>query len=270
MPTDFAQSPTAGRSATAPTCIVSYKTEAAREQILQELEEWTLLAQSAGRASFRDAILPKQNAERHAPQLLIGDASAPLERTVLRARCLLWPRFRGRLFRRALPRPARESAIRQANGPAPAAQLFRLHLLVFGRRRPGRRRDAEHRSLHANRSTAAAKISSSTSSRRTAIASIADDVFAVLPRLARKGERFDAIILDPPTFSRSRTGKSWQVEHDFEKLFLAALEVAERDAKILLATNCTRLERAHPRNDGPLLSQGDPARRELSIGGRAA
>jgi len=26
---------------------------------------------------------------------------------------------------------------------------------------------------------------------------------AVLPRLARKGEKFDAIILDPPTFSRS-------------------------------------------------------------------
>ena len=74
---------------------------------------------------------------------------------------------------------------------------------------------------------------------------IADDVLSVLPRLARKGELFDAIILDPPTFSRSHTGKSWQVERDFEKLLLAALEVAERDARILLSTNCTRLnERA--------------------------
>src|SRR5205823_6287604 len=71
---------------------------------------------------------------------------------------------------------------------------------------------------------------------------LADDVFAVLPRLARKGERFDAIILDPPTFSRSRTGKTWQVEHDFERLLLSALEVAEREAKILLSTNCTRLD----------------------------
>jgi Predicted SAM-dependent methyltransferases len=29
---------------------------------------------------------------------------------------------------------------------------------------------------------------------------IADDVRAVLPRLARRGEKFEAIILDPPTF----------------------------------------------------------------------
>ena len=63
-----------------------------------------------------------------------------------------------------------------------------------------------------------------------------------MPRLARRGERFDAIILDPPTFSRSRTGRAWQVEHDFEKLLMAALEVAERDAKILLSTNCSRLD----------------------------
>jgi 23S rRNA (cytosine1962-C5)-methyltransferase len=53
------------------------------------------------------------------------------------------------------------------------------------------------------------------------------------------------IILDPPTFSRSRTGRAWQVEKDFERLLLAALEVTEREAKILLSTNCTRLhERA--------------------------
>ena len=70
---------------------------------------------------------------------------------------------------------------------------------------------------------------------------MADDVLEVLPRLARKGEKFDSIILDPPTFSRSHTGKAWQVERDFEQLLLAALEVADRDAKILLSTNCTRL-----------------------------
>src|SRR4029077_8305013 len=32
---------------------------------------------------------------------------------------------------------------------------------------------------------------------------IADDVRPVLRRLARRGEKFDMIILDPPTFSRS-------------------------------------------------------------------
>src|SRR5439155_23097457 len=65
---------------------------------------------------------------------------------------------------------------------------------------------------------------------------IADDVMAVLPRLARKGEKFDVIILDPPTFSRSSGGKTFHVENDFEKLLIDALELAERDGHILLAT----------------------------------
>ena len=73
---------------------------------------------------------------------------------------------------------------------------------------------------------------------------IADDVMEVLPRLARKGEKFDVIILDPPTFSRSHRGKAFQVEQDFETLLLAALEVAERDARILLSTNCMDLRDA--------------------------
>jgi len=70
---------------------------------------------------------------------------------------------------------------------------------------------------------------------------IADDVTAVLPRLARQGEKFDAIILDPPTFSRSPGGKAFQVENDFEKLLIDALDLAERDSHILLSTNCSTL-----------------------------
>jgi 23S rRNA (cytosine1962-C5)-methyltransferase len=70
---------------------------------------------------------------------------------------------------------------------------------------------------------------------------IADDVMDVLPRLARKGEKFDVIILDPPTFSRAPGGKTFQVENDFEKLLVNALELAERDSHILLSTNCSTL-----------------------------
>src|SRR5439155_17938596 len=62
---------------------------------------------------------------------------------------------------------------------------------------------------------------------------IADDVRSVLPRLARRGERFDAIILDPPTFSHTPGGKPFQVEHDFEHLLIGALTLAERDAYVL-------------------------------------
>src|SRR5204862_7836292 len=61
---------------------------------------------------------------------------------------------------------------------------------------------------------------------------LADDVMEVLPRLARKGEKFDVIILDPPTFSRSHRGKAFQVEQDFDTLLLAAREVTERAGKL--------------------------------------
>ena len=70
---------------------------------------------------------------------------------------------------------------------------------------------------------------------------IADDVMAVLPRLARQGEKFDVIILDPPTFSRSQGGRTFHVDNDFEKLLIDALELTERDGRILLSTNCSTL-----------------------------
>src|SRR5213078_4792527 len=74
---------------------------------------------------------------------------------------------------------------------------------------------------------------------------ITDDVRSVLPRLARKGEKFDTIILDPPTFSRSPEGKTFRVQDDFEGLLISALAVAKRDAHVLVSTNCSALgERA--------------------------
>ncbi len=66
---------------------------------------------------------------------------------------------------------------------------------------------------------------------------VADDVLAVLPRLARRGEKFDAIILDPPTFSRNQAGAAFQVRRDFDRLVTLALEVAAPGARILLSVN---------------------------------
>jgi 23S rRNA (cytosine1962-C5)-methyltransferase len=70
---------------------------------------------------------------------------------------------------------------------------------------------------------------------------IPDDVRFVLQRLARRGEKFDTIVLDPPTFSRSTDGKTFQVQDDFEGLLMSALAVAERDAHVLVSTNCSAL-----------------------------
>lgn len=71
-----------------------------------------------------------------------------------------------------------------------------------------------------------------------------DDTLELLPKLAARGERFDAIVLDPPTYSRNAAGRRWQVENDFEDLLSAALEVAAPKCAILLSTNCTKLDPA--------------------------
>ena len=70
---------------------------------------------------------------------------------------------------------------------------------------------------------------------------IVDDVRPVLRRLAQRGEKFDMIILDPPTFSRTKGGAAFHVEKDFENLIAAALEIASPGARILLSTNCETL-----------------------------
>lgn len=71
---------------------------------------------------------------------------------------------------------------------------------------------------------------------------IADDVFSVLPRLARRGEKFDAIILDPPTFSRGAKGRVFRVERDLPTLLAQAVDLAEPGARILLSTNSRELD----------------------------
>jgi len=70
---------------------------------------------------------------------------------------------------------------------------------------------------------------------------LADDVFDVLPRLARRGEMFDVIILDPPTFSRGRGGRVFRVESDLLPLVDLALACASPTAHILVSTNCSRI-----------------------------
>ena len=223
-----------------PDVLISYKNEPAREEILRELEEWSLLAnQPFERVLGR--YLPKQNAERNPPQLLSGPADAPLQTTVLERSVFygldfgagystglfLDQRENRQFVRRIAPR-------RLLNCFAYTCSFSVVAGLAGGETLSV---DLSKKSLHRGRENFMLNRLATDRHRF-----IADDVLSLLPRLARRGERFDAIILDPPTFSRSRTGRSWQVERDFENLLLAALEVAERDAKILLSTNCTRLD----------------------------
>lgn len=71
---------------------------------------------------------------------------------------------------------------------------------------------------------------------------IADDVFAVLPRLARRGESYDAVVLDPPTFSRGAGGRVFRVERDFGDLLMLAVRILNPNGWILLSTNSSSLD----------------------------
>jgi 23S rRNA (cytosine1962-C5)-methyltransferase len=63
------------------------------------------------------------------------------------------------------------------------------------------------------------------------------DVFDWLRRLARKKRLFDAVILDPPTFSQSKEHGVFRVEKDYSKLVSAALPLIKAGGVLLASTN---------------------------------
>jgi 23S rRNA (cytosine1962-C5)-methyltransferase len=63
------------------------------------------------------------------------------------------------------------------------------------------------------------------------------DTFDWLRRLAKKGRAFDAIMLDPPTFSQSKEHGTFRAEKDYGKLVTAALPVLKPGGVLLASTN---------------------------------
>jgi 23S rRNA (cytosine1962-C5)-methyltransferase len=63
------------------------------------------------------------------------------------------------------------------------------------------------------------------------------DTFDWLRRLAKKGRAFDAVILDPPTFSQSKEHGTFRAEKDYGKLVTAALPVLKPDGILFASTN---------------------------------
>jgi 23S rRNA (cytosine1962-C5)-methyltransferase len=69
----------------------------------------------------------------------------------------------------------------------------------------------------------------------------ADDVRDVLRRQQSRGEKYDAVVLDPPTFARNKQGKVFQIEAELPHLVEAALPLLTPDGYLLLSTNCESL-----------------------------
>ena len=67
------------------------------------------------------------------------------------------------------------------------------------------------------------------------------DTFDWMRRLAKKGRTFDAIILDPPTFSQSKESGVFRAEKDYGKLVTAALPLLKPGGVLLASTNAADL-----------------------------
>ena len=63
------------------------------------------------------------------------------------------------------------------------------------------------------------------------------DAFGWLKRLAKKGRRFDVVILDPPTFSHSKEWGAFQAQMDYGKLVDLALPLLKPGGVLFASTN---------------------------------
>ncbi len=219
--------------------LVSFKNQAAREGLTTEYFLW---AEAMGFNAQRmfERFLPKRNQERQAPKLILGDSNIGSRSVVMERGLRFEIDFSGGysvgLFidQRENRSFVRESAPKQMLNCFAYTCSFSLAAAVAGANTVSV--DLSQKSLERGRANFALNDLPATGHHF-----IADDVFEVLPRLSRQDQKFDLIVLDPPTFSRSHRGKTFQVESDFEGLLMAALEVADRDCRILLSTNCTAL-----------------------------
>jgi 23S rRNA (cytosine1962-C5)-methyltransferase len=223
--------------------LISYKDAASLETTLAGLRDWS--AQNGFRpARVFGKYLPRQNDERAAPSLIEGDPAAPLQTVVsengMRFGLDFAAGYSAGLFldQRANRALIRRSGVRRLLNTFAYTCSFSVAAALSGAETVSV--DLSKKSLDRGRENFTLNALDATSGAHRFIA---DDVLDVLPRLARKGEKFDAMILDPPTFSRGNKGRKFQVERDMEELLLAALELAGPRARILLSTNCTRLNR---------------------------
>jgi 23S rRNA (cytosine1962-C5)-methyltransferase len=216
--------------------LLSYQTESVRDAVLAELDARCVTYACAPRRVF-GKYLPTHAAERGAPVLLRGEKGAPLETEVSEAGVRYGLDFEGGysagLFIDQRGNRARLRAWRPKRLLNTFAYTCSFSVVAALAGAETVSVDLSRRSLTRGEEN----FTRNGLDAKTGHRFIADDVLAVLPRLARRGEKFDAIVLDPPTFSRNQSGAAFQVQRDFERLVSLALEVAAPGARLLLSVN---------------------------------
>jgi 23S rRNA (cytosine1962-C5)-methyltransferase len=90
---------------------------------------------------------------------------------------------------------------------------------------------------------------------------LTDDAFAWLARTARRGERFDLVVLDPPSYSTTKR-RRFVADTDYVALGASALAILERGGKLLACTNHRGISAARFRRI--LFDASRVAKRELA------
>jgi len=81
------------------------------------------------------------------------------------------------------------------------------------------------------------------------------DVFQWMPKLAKRGERFDLIILDPPSTSVGKKKKRWSAKSGYPELVQLAAELLVPGGRLWTSTNHRGLK---PREFARLVKKGAP------------
>src|SRR5438552_5332888 len=219
--------------------LISFRTTAARDRLVHELSAWSKSIEfPSGRVFAR--FLPKKNEERETPKLLSGAEGENLQTVVIENRLkfgidfgdgysvgmFIDQRQNRRFVGQTKPKRLLNCFAYTCSFSVAAASVGAQTVNV----------DLSKKSLERGRQNFVLN-SLSTEGHKF----IADDVRPVLRRLARRGEKFDVIILDPPTFSRTKGGEAFHVESDLEDLIVAALELIDGNGRILVSTNCETL-----------------------------
>jgi 23S rRNA (cytosine1962-C5)-methyltransferase len=219
--------------------LVSFRTTAAQDRLVHELNAWSKSTEFPISRVFA-RFLPKKDEERETPKLIIGDEGGNLE-TIASEHHLKFgvdfgagysvglfidQRENRRFVRQSKPKSVLNCFAYTCSFSVAAASAGAQTVNV----------DLSKKSLQRGRQNF---VLNSLSPEEHQF--IADDVRPVLGRLERRGQKFDMIILDPPTFSRTKGGAAFHVEKDFEEIIVSALELIERDGRILLSTNCETL-----------------------------
>ena len=68
---------------------------------------------------------------------------------------------------------------------------------------------------------------------------IVDDCRKFIMREKRRGRKYDAVIMDPPSYGRGANGEIWKIEDDIYDFLLTVMEVVSDDALFILINSYT-------------------------------